>query len=189
MGMKKDFAAMRFGLFFFAFCHGVHSDVLQLERTYGRFASPDFPNVYPNGKERTWNITVPSGYTIRIYFTHFNVELSYLCEYDYVKLHSGGKVLATLCGHQSTDTEEAPGDKTYHSVDNNLAVTFRSDYSNEKEFTGFEAFYAAEDIDECKQEPDAEPICDHRCHNYLGGFYCSCQIGYRLHRDKKNCTA
>ncbi|XP_066493969.1 mannan-binding lectin serine protease 2 isoform X1 [Tiliqua scincoides] len=156
---------------------------------YGRIASPDFPNVYPNSKERTWNITVPHGYAIRIYFTHFKLELSYQCEYDYVKMHSGGKVLATLCGHQSTDTEEAPGDKTFHSMDNNLAVTFRSDYSNEKEFTGFEAFYAAEDIDECAQLVNDETICDHHCHNYLGGFYCSCRIGYLLHKDKRTCMA
>ncbi|XP_044301307.1 mannan-binding lectin serine protease 2 isoform X1 [Varanus komodoensis] len=184
-----DSTAMRLCLFLVAFAHGVLSDVLQLERMYGRIASPDFPNVYPNSKERTWNITVPRGYTIRIYFAHFSMELSYRCEYDYVKLRSGGKVLATLCGHQSTDTEEAPGDKTYHSVDNNLAVTFRSDYSNEKEFTGFEAFFAAEDIDECSQELDDEPLCDHHCHNYLGGFYCSCQIGYVLHKDRRTCTA
>lgn len=52
--------------------------------------------------------------------------------------------MATLCGKDSTDTEEAPGNKTYVSVDNNLMVVFRSDYSNEKAFTGFEAFYAAE---------------------------------------------
>ncbi|XP_042335237.1 mannan-binding lectin serine protease 2 isoform X2 [Sceloporus undulatus] len=180
---------MRFCLFLVVFCHGALGDVLQLERMYGRIASPDFPNTYPNSKERTWNITVPRGYAIRLYFTHFNLELSYQCDYDYVKLRSGGKVLATLCGHQSTDTEEAPGDKTYHSLDNNLAVTFRSDYSNEKEFTGFEAFYAAEDVDECEQPLDGEPICDHRCHNYLGGFYCSCQVGYLLHKDKKTCTA
>ncbi|XP_015283310.1 PREDICTED: mannan-binding lectin serine protease 2 [Gekko japonicus] len=104
-------------------------------------------------------------------------------------MQSGGKVLATLCGHESTDTEEAPGDKTFHSVDNNLAVTFRSDYSNEKGFTGFEAFYAAEDIDECQQLIDSEPSCDHYCHNYLGGFYCSCHIGYVLHKNKRTCTA
>ncbi|XP_061457388.1 mannan-binding lectin serine protease 2 isoform X1 [Rhineura floridana] len=180
---------MRLCLFLLAFCHGVLSDVIWLEKMYGRIASPDFPNIYPNSKERTWNITVPRGYGIRLYFTHFNVELSYQCEYDYVKLRSGGKVLATLCGYQSTDTEEAPGDKTYHSADNNVAVTFRSDYSNEKEFTGFEAFYAAEDIDECEQLLDSEPLCDHHCHNYLGGFYCSCRIGYLLHRDKRTCTA
>lgn len=52
--------------------------------------------------------------------------------------------MATLCGKDSTDTEDAPGNKTYISVDNNLMVVFRSDYSNEKPFTGFEAFYAAE---------------------------------------------
>lgn len=52
--------------------------------------------------------------------------------------------MAALCGKDSTDTEEAPGNKTYVSVDNNLMVVFRSDYSNEKPFTGFEAFYAAE---------------------------------------------
>uniref|UniRef100_A0A8C0EKP7 CUB domain-containing protein n=1 Tax=Bubo bubo TaxID=30461 RepID=A0A8C0EKP7_BUBBB len=115
-----------------------------MQKMYGRITSPNFPNVYPNHKERIWNITVPKGYSVRIYFTHFNLELSYLCEYDYVKLSSGGRTLATLCGKDSTDTEEAPGNKTYISVDNNLMVVFRSDYSNEKPFTGFEAFYAAE---------------------------------------------
>uniref|UniRef100_A0A8D0EY84 CUB domain-containing protein n=1 Tax=Strix occidentalis caurina TaxID=311401 RepID=A0A8D0EY84_STROC len=120
------------------------SSSIVLQKMYGRITSPNFPNVYPNHKERIWNITVPKGYSVRIYFTHFNLELSYLCEYDYVKLSSGGRTLATLCGKDSTDTEEAPGNKTYISVDNNLMVVFRSDYSNEKPFTGFEAFYAAE---------------------------------------------
>ncbi|KAM6116681.1 LOW QUALITY PROTEIN: mannan-binding lectin serine protease 2 [Phoenicopterus ruber ruber] len=156
---------------------------------YGRITSPNFPNVYPNHKERIWNITVPKGYSVRICFTHFNLELSYLCEYDYVKLSSGGRTLATLCGKDSTDTEEAPGNKTYVSVDNNLMVVFRSDYSNEKAFTGFEAFYAAEDIDECKQLFDGEPLCNHHCHNYVGGYYCSCRIGYTLHENKRTCTA
>uniref|UniRef100_A0A8C3N323 Uncharacterized protein n=1 Tax=Geospiza parvula TaxID=87175 RepID=A0A8C3N323_GEOPR len=114
------------------------------QKMYGRITSPNFPKVYPNHKEKIWNITVPKGYSVRIYFTHFDLELSYLCEYDYVKLSSGGKALATLCGRDSTDTEEAPGNRTYISHDNHLTVVFRSDYSNEKPFTGFEAFYAAE---------------------------------------------
>uniref|UniRef100_A0A8C4WC87 MBL associated serine protease 2 n=1 Tax=Gopherus evgoodei TaxID=1825980 RepID=A0A8C4WC87_9SAUR len=164
-------------------CHNI-----QLQKMYGRITSPDFPNVYPNSKERTWNISVPKGYTIRIYFTHFNMELSYLCEYDYVKISSGGKLVATLCGRESTDTEEAPGNRTYHSIDNTLTVTFRSDYSNENLFTGFEAFYAAEDVDECELLIDDEPLCDHHCHNYLGGFYCSCRVGYILHENKRTCA-
>ncbi|KAM6402770.1 mannan-binding lectin serine protease 2 [Rhynochetos jubatus] len=155
---------------------------------YGRITSPNFPNVYPNHKERIWNITVPKGYSVCIYFTHFYLELSHLCEYDYVKLSSAGRTLATLCGKDSTDTEEAPGNKTYVSVDNNLVVVFRSDYSNEKPFTGFEAFYAARDIDECKQLFDGEPLCNHHCHNYVGGYYCSCRIGYTLHENKRTCT-
>ncbi|XP_010213702.1 PREDICTED: mannan-binding lectin serine protease 2 [Tinamus guttatus] len=179
---------MRLLLLLATFCNAVGSNIV-LQKMYGRITSPDFPNVYPNHKERIWNITVPKGYSVRIYFTHFNLELSYLCEYDYVKLSSGGKTLVTLCGKESTDTEEAPGNKTYVSVDNSLMVTFRSDYSNEKPFTGFEAFYAAEDIDECKQLYDGEPLCNHHCHNYLGGYYCSCRIGYTLHANKRTCTA
>ncbi|OXB77243.1 UNVERIFIED_CONTAM: hypothetical protein H355_002235 [Colinus virginianus] len=112
---------------------------------YGRITSPDFPNTYPNHKERTWNVTVPKGYAVRIYFTHFNLELSYQCEYDYVKLSSSGKTLATLCGQDN--------------------------------------------IDECKQLLDGEPLCNHHCHNYVGGYYCSCRVGYVLHENKRTCTA
>lgn len=53
-------------------------------------------------------------------------------------------MLATLCGQESTDTERAPGNDTFYSLGPSLKVTFHSDYSNEKPFTGFEAFYAAE---------------------------------------------
>ncbi|XP_019063565.1 mannan-binding lectin serine protease 2 [Fukomys damarensis] len=105
------------------------------------------------------------------------------------QLSSGTKVLATLCGRESTDTERAPGNETFYSPGPGLDVTFHSDYSNEKPFTGFEAFYAAEDIDECQVSPGEAPPCDHHCHNYLGGFYCSCRAGYILHQNKRTCSA
>lgn len=162
------------------------------EPVFGRLASPGFPGVYANNQQQRWALTAPPGYRLRLYFTHFHLELSYLCEYDFVKvpagqvawtvlkagvtdtweqglvseggkeggqalrlgfplhdpsapqLSSGPKVLATLCGLESTDTERAPGNDTFHSLGSNLEVTFRSDYSNEQPFTGFEAFYAAE---------------------------------------------
>lgn len=60
------------------------------------------------------------------------------------QLSAGTKELATLCGSESTDTERAPGNDTFYSPGSSLDVTFRSDYSNEKPFTGFEAFYSAE---------------------------------------------
>ncbi|XP_037684467.1 mannan-binding lectin serine protease 2 isoform X1 [Choloepus didactylus] len=158
------------------------------EPMFGRLASPGFPEVYANDQEQHWALTAPPGYRLRLYFTHFHLELSHLCEYDFVKLSAGTKVLTTLCGWESTDTERAPGNDTFYSPGPSLDVTFRSDYSNEKPFTGFEAFYAAEDINECQVPPGEDPPCDHHCHNHLGGFYCSCRRGYVLHRDKRTCS-
>ncbi|XP_059231429.1 mannan-binding lectin serine protease 2 isoform X1 [Mustela nigripes] len=159
------------------------------EPVFGRLVSPGFPGEYANNQERRWTLTAPPGYRLRLYFTHFHLELSYLCEYDYVKLSSGTQELATLCGQESTDTERAPGNDTFYSPASSLDVTFRSDYSNEKPFTGFEAFYAAEDIDECQVAPGQAAPCDHHCHNHLGGFYCSCRRGYVLHENKRTCSA
>uniref|UniRef100_A0A8C3W449 Complement C1s subcomponent n=1 Tax=Catagonus wagneri TaxID=51154 RepID=A0A8C3W449_9CETA len=156
---------------------------------FGRLASPGFPGKYANNQEQRWTLSAPPGYRLRLYFTHFHLEPSYLCEYDFVKLSSGPRVLATLCGWESTDTERAPGNDSFYSEGSSLDVTFRSDYSNEKPFTGFEAFYSAEDIDECQVPPGEDPACDHHCHNHLGGFYCTCRAGYVLHRDKHTCSA
>ncbi|XP_059870072.1 mannan-binding lectin serine protease 2 isoform X3 [Delphinus delphis] len=111
---------------------------------FGRLASPGFPGTYANNHEQRWTLTAPPGYRLRLYFTHFQLEPSYLCEYDFVKLSAGTTVLATLCGSESTDTERAPGNTTFYSPGSSLDVTFRSDYSNEKPFAGFEAFYSAE---------------------------------------------
>uniref|UniRef100_A0A667I6U3 Mannan binding lectin serine peptidase 2 n=2 Tax=Lynx canadensis TaxID=61383 RepID=A0A667I6U3_LYNCA len=158
------------------------------EPVFGRLASPGFPGEYGNNQDQRWTLRAPPGYRLGLYFTHFHLELSYLCEYDFVKLSSGTKVLATLCGQESTDTERAPGNDTFYSPASSLDVTFHSDYSNEKPFTGFEAFYAAEDIDECQVPPGEAPPCDHHCHNHLGGFYCSCRAGYVLHRNKRTCS-
>nr|CAB65248.1 MASP-2 [Rattus norvegicus] len=158
------------------------------EPVFGRLVSLGFPEKYGNHQDRSWTLTAPPGFRLRLYFTHFNLELSYRCEYDFVKLTSGTKVLATLCGQESTDTERAPGNDTFYSLGPSLKVTFHSDYSNEKPFTGFEAFYAAEDVDECRTSLGDSVPCDHYCHNYLGGYYCSCRVGYILHQNKHTCS-
>jgi Calcium-binding EGF domain len=41
------------------------------------------------------------------------------------------------------------------------------------------------DIDECK----IYGTCSQRCHNWQGGYACSCESGYVLAADEKTCFA
>lgn len=43
------------------------------------------------------------------------------------------------------------------------------------------------DVDECSDQSDEDQLCDHFCHNYIGGYYCSCRYGYLLHSDNHTC--
>ncbi|KAH0624233.1 hypothetical protein JD844_007837 [Phrynosoma platyrhinos] len=102
-------------------------------------------------------------------------------------VESEDQVLATFCGREATDTEQTPGQQAILSPGSYMSLTFRSDFSNEERFTGFDAHYTAVDIDECLEKSDEELACDHHCHNYIGGFYCSCRFGYILHSDNRTC--
>uniref|UniRef100_W5KGH7 MBL associated serine protease 1 n=1 Tax=Astyanax mexicanus TaxID=7994 RepID=W5KGH7_ASTMX len=153
---------------------------------YGSIQSPNFPEPYPKESEVQWNISVPDGHQIRLYFMHFDIEPSYLCEYDYVKV-SPTEELAVFCGRESTDTERVPADDIIYSPGSTLSVAFHSDFSNEERYSGFEAHYSAVDIDECRDRNDEDLACDHFCHNYIGGYYCSCRYGYQLHSDNRTC--
>nr|XP_048309836.1 mannan-binding lectin serine protease 1 isoform X1 [Myodes glareolus] len=165
----------------------VSAHTVELNEMFGQIQSPGYPDSYPSDSEVTWNITVPEGFRIKLYFMHFNLESSYLCEYDYVKVETEDQVLATFCGRETTDTEQTPGQEEVLSPGSFMSVTFRSDFSNEERFTGFDAHYMAVDVDECKEREDEELSCDHYCHNYIGGYYCSCRFGYILHTDNRTC--
>ncbi|XP_039344951.1 mannan-binding lectin serine protease 1 isoform X2 [Mauremys reevesii] len=160
---------------------------IELTDMFGEIQSPNFPDSYPSDSEVTWNISVPDGFRIKLYFMHFDLESSYLCEYDYVKVEAEDQVLATFCGRETTDTEQAPGQQVVLSPGPYMGLTFRSDFSNEERFTGFDAHYTAVDVDECLEKSDEELACDHNCHNYIGGYYCSCRFGYILHSDNRTC--
>lgn len=60
------------------------------EPVFGRLVSPGFPGKYADNQNRSWKLAAPPGYRLRLYFTHFNLELSYRCEYDFVKVPGRG---------------------------------------------------------------------------------------------------
>lgn len=66
--------------------------------SYGSLQSPNFPEPYPPETQLRWNLSVPDGFRIKLYFSHFHLEPSYLCEYDYVKVRArGGTRLGFMC--------------------------------------------------------------------------------------------
>lgn len=67
------------------------------------------------------------------------------------------------------------------STGNRLYVKFVSDGSVQK--AGFAATFVRE-YDECSTDAHG---CHHLCVNTLGGFRCTCKIGYELHSDGKRC--
>lgn len=162
--------------------------VSSLSEMYGSLESPNFPEPYPQDLDLRWDLTVPPGFRVRLDFSHFHLEPSYRCEYDYLRVESDGETLGLFCGVEATDTEAVPGDSSISSASNKLSLSFCSDFSNEERYTGFRAHYSAEDIDECREQADEDLLCDHFCHNFIGGFYCSCRHGYRLHQDNRTCT-
>lgn len=162
--------------------------VIALSSMYGSLESPNFPEPYPQQLDLVWELRVQPGFRIRLDFTDFHLEPSYLCEYDRVTVQADSEVLGLFCGSESTDTEAVPGDGSIRSPSNSLRVNFRTDYSDEERYTGFRGHYTAEDIDECKEQLDEDLLCDHFCHNFMGGFYCSCRHGYQLHLDNRTCS-
>ncbi|XP_041267036.1 complement C1s subcomponent isoform X1 [Onychostruthus taczanowskii] len=164
------------------FCLPVWADAASM---YGEILSPNYPQGYPNYANETWQIQVPLGYGIHLYFTHLDLEPSQDCEYDFVKVLSGGYVEGVLCGRKKP---RAPGSRIVEEFRvpyNTLTMAFQSDFSNEERFTGFAAYYVAVDLDECTDFVD-EP-CSHYCNNYIGGYFCSCPPDYFLYEDNKTC--
>lgn len=152
---------------------------------YGEILSPNYPQAYPNEVEKSWDIEVPEGYGIHLYFTHLDLELSENCAYDSVQIMSGNLEEGKICGRKTSKNPNSPIVEEFQVPYNRLQVIFRSDFSNEERFTGFAAYYVAVDINECSDFADAP--CSHFCNNFIGGYFCSCPSEYFLHDDMKNC--
>ncbi|KAG5673535.1 hypothetical protein PVAND_003575 [Polypedilum vanderplanki] len=143
----------------------------------GRLESPNYPLEYLPSKECIWKITVPKEYQVALHFQSFEVENHDNCVYDYVEVRDGdepnSRLIGVFCGYK------IPPDM--RSSSNKLFVKFVSDGSVQK--AGFSATFMKE-VDECELN---EHGCEHECINTLGGYECSCQLGYELHSDKKTC--
>lgn len=159
------------------------------QRYFGELSSPGYPFKYPPDKKMTWNISVPSGFTIRIQFIDLHIEESEGCISDFVVLMSGSEHIITLCGSTGIWREgpNLPALSEYTTRSNAMTVIFQSGQSNVFPFRGFFAYYIAEDIDECSKKMNNLSSCQHYCHNYIGGFRCSCAPGYRLASDQRSC--
>ncbi|XP_053146763.1 complement C1r subcomponent [Hemicordylus capensis] len=174
---------------------GVHSNPVSRLPLYGEVRSPNYPKPYPNNNITTWDITVPKGFKVKLTFRHFDLEPSEACLYDYVKIRADKKDLGRYCGHLGSTMGNHPGGREFVSTGNRMKLFFHSDFSNEDNgnlvfYKGFLAYYQAVDLDECTQENDVEdegPRCQHFCHNYVGGYFCSCQPSYQLQSDRHSC--
>lgn len=82
-------------LLLLSFAPAVVVQLLSVSEMYGSLQSPNFPEPYPRETQLRWNISVPDGFRIKLYFSHFDLEPSYLCEYDYVKVRPHG-ILGSL---------------------------------------------------------------------------------------------
>ncbi|XP_077579108.1 mannan-binding lectin serine protease 1-like [Stigmatopora nigra] len=177
------------------------TETTRLTGVFGSFVSPRFPAPYPDETRRRWELAVPVGFRVGLYFSHFHLESCDGCQCDHVKVEAGDgskdgsggvALLGLFCGGggREAESESAPGAEALLSPADTLSVTFSSDFSNPEDFGGFVAHYHAVDVDECADgDEEEDAACDHLCHNYVGGFYCSCRRGYLLHADNRTCKA
>ncbi|XP_066983363.1 tolloid-like protein 2 [Macrobrachium rosenbergii] len=149
----------------------------ELSMEQGHLESPNYPDDYRPNKECIWKITVPSGYQVALRFHSFEIENHDDCVYDYLDVRDGHEENSTLigvfCGYKK------PND--IKSTSNKMRIKFVTDGSVQK--AGFSATFMKE-YDECSS---LDHGCEHNCINQLGGYECSCKIGYELHSDGKRC--
>ncbi|XP_072536026.1 complement C1s subcomponent-like isoform X2 [Salminus brasiliensis] len=133
-----------------------------------------------------WERCAPAGHTLSLSIIHLDLEDSYQCENDALKVFADNILINTLCGKKSAEQLQASVNPSLRSSPGGcLSLTFQSDYSNTEQHTGFRAFYTVQDVDECW---DSDLQCSHFCHNYIGGYSCSCRPGYFLSEDQHTCT-
>ena len=107
----------------------------------GFFSTPNFPSNYPQYSKCTWNITVPSGYIIKLSFLYFRLK-----PYQYIPCYNAPEARVTVTNVASDDGYQPfmlCGQSLPHpvySVGNSVQVIFTSLRS---QYPGFNATYTA----------------------------------------------
>ncbi|KAM6968312.1 mannan-binding lectin serine protease 1-like [Aplochiton taeniatus] len=134
-----------------------------------------------------WSRCAPNGHTISLNLIHLDLENSPGCEHDALEISADGHQLIVLCGKMSfRDLKSQINPTLVSPAGGCLSLLFHSDYSNTQRHTGFRGFYTIQDYNECEEDPDHG--CSQFCHNYIGGFRCSCKPGYHLDQNGQICT-
>ncbi|KAI3360519.1 hypothetical protein L3Q82_002407 [Scortum barcoo] len=168
----------------------------------GWVESPGYPSGYLPHASLNWSRCAPKGHTISLRLIHLDLEDSQDCENDAVTVFSNGNLISVLCGKKEfEELQSMVNPSLLSSPGGCLSLSFYSDFSNTKRHTGFRGFYTdrgltrdtkegflslVTDFDECEEDPDNG--CTQFCHNYIGGYYCSCRHGYYLDADNHTCT-
>ena len=107
----------------------------------GFFSTPNFPSNFPQYSRCTWNITVPSGYIIKLSFFYFRLEPN-----QYIPCYNAPEARVTVTNVASDDGYQPfmlCGQSLPHpvySVGNSVQVIFTSLSS---QYPGFNATYTA----------------------------------------------
>lgn len=175
------FSTLSLSLLLLLLSHSTYSMLL------GWVESPGYPSGYLPHASLNWSRCAPKGHTLSIRLIHLDLEDSQDCENDAVKVFSNGSLISVLCGKKEfEELQSTVNPSLLSSPGGCLSLLFHSDYSNIKRHTGFRGFYTIQDFDECEDDPNNE--CTQFCHNFIGGYHCSCRHGYLLDKDKHTCT-
>ncbi len=82
------------------------------------------------------------GYYIDLEFTQFDLENYEHCSYDYVTVVEKNNTIGKYCGKEKKQDSNVPSSPMMLRS-NIVTVQFVTDHSNEEEFHGFQAHFAA----------------------------------------------
>ncbi|XP_014830968.1 PREDICTED: cubilin, partial [Poecilia mexicana] len=110
---------------FIAFYNTKCHNIIISHQHQGVIESLNFPNNYPGNSLCSWTVQASSGNTINYTFTSFQLEDTYNCNFDYIKLYNGPNEQAPLIGAFCGNTPP-PANSTTSSA---LTLVFRTDSS------------------------------------------------------------